>query len=71
MAERKVMISRVHSLSITRQAEFLDISRGAVYYLPRPTSAADLAQMRRIDEFHLENPFMGRVGCPINCRALA
>jgi len=30
-----------------------------VYYQPRPTSDADLALMRRIDELHLEHPFMG------------
>jgi putative transposase len=30
-----------------------------VYYLPRPVSPADLALMRRIDELHLEHPFMG------------
>ena len=53
------MIDRDHSLSITRQAERLNISRGTVYYLPRPVSAADLALMRRMDELHLEHPFMG------------
>ena len=53
------MIDRNHSLSITRQAQLLGMSRGAVYYLPRPVSAADLALMRRIDELHLEHPFMG------------
>ena len=53
------MIDRDHSLPITRQAQLLDMSRGAVYYLPRPTGAADLALMRRIDELHLEHPFMG------------
>ena len=37
----------------------LSISRGSVYYLPRPVSAADLALMRRIDELHLEYPFAG------------
>ena len=37
----------------------LGISRGSVYYLPRPVSAADLALMRRIDELHLEYPFAG------------
>jgi putative transposase len=46
-------------LSITRQASLLNISRGSVYYLPQPVSAADLALMRRIDELHLEHPFMG------------
>jgi putative transposase len=53
------MIDRDHQLSITRQAELLNISRGTVYYLPRPVSAADLALMRKIDELHLEHPFMG------------
>lgn len=53
------MIDRQHDLSITRQAALLDISRGSVYYLPRPVSDADLALMRRIDELHLEHPFMG------------
>ena len=53
------MIDRDHQLSITRQAKLLEISRGTVYYLPRPVSAEDLALMRRIDELHLEHPFMG------------
>ena len=35
------------------------ISRGSVYYLPKPNSVADLALMRRIDALHLEHPFMG------------
>jgi hypothetical protein len=37
----------------------LNVSRGSVYYLPRPASAADLALMRRMDELHLEFPFAG------------
>jgi putative transposase len=53
------MINRDHKLSITRQANLLNISRGTVYYLPQPISPADLALMRRIDELHLEHPFMG------------
>jgi putative transposase len=53
------MIDRRHDLSIARQARVLGISRGSVYYLPRPVSAADLALMRRIDELHLEFPFAG------------
>jgi putative transposase len=53
------MIDRDNNLTITRQAELLGMSRGAVYYLPRAPSAADLALMRRIDELHLEHPFMG------------
>lgn len=53
------MIDRGHSLSITRQAGALGISRGSVYYLPRAVSDADLKLMRRIDELHLEFPFAG------------
>ena len=53
------MIDRNHSLSLTRQTQLLGISRGSVYYLPRLTSEADLALMRRIDELPLEHPFMG------------
>src|SRR5471030_2350936 len=53
------MIDRRHDRSIIRQAELLRMSRGAVYYLPRPASTEDLALMRRIDELHLKHPFMG------------
>jgi putative transposase len=53
------MIDRTHRLPITRQAELLNVSRGSVYYLPKPMSEADLALMRRIDELHLEHPFAG------------
>ena len=53
------MIDREHDLPITKQAEVLRISRGSVYYLPRPASAADLALMRRLDQLHLEFPFAG------------
>ena len=47
------MIDRTHPLSITRQAELVGISRGTVYYQPKPVSEADLKLMRRIDELHL------------------
>ncbi len=53
------MIDREHDLSITRQAEILKVSRGSVYYLPRPVSSADLAIMRHLDRLHLEYPFAG------------
>jgi len=53
------MIDATHDLSISRQAELLEISHSNVYYLPRPTSDADLALMRRIDELHLNYPFGG------------
>ena len=53
------MIDRSHGLPQTGQAKALGTSRGSVYYLARPTSDADLALMRRIDELHLEHPFAG------------
>ena len=53
------MIDRSHALPIAKQAKALKISRGSVYYLPRPASAADLAIMRRMDELHLDFPFAG------------
>ena len=56
------MIDRTHPLSLTRQAAALGISRGAVYYVPRAASAADLALMRRLDALHLEMPWFGARG---------
>lgn len=53
------MIDPDHGLSLGRQAKALGISRGGVCYAPRPNPHADLALMRRIDEFHLEYPFAG------------
>ena len=53
------MIMREHELSITKQAKALRISRGSVYYLPRPVSATDLETMRLLDRLHLDFPFAG------------
>ena len=53
------MIDRTHELPLTKQALLLNLSRGIIYYEPGPTSTADLALMRRIDELHLELPFAG------------
>jgi putative transposase len=53
------MIDRDHDLSVCRQATALRVSRSAVYYKPRATSAADLKIMRRLDELHLDHPFAG------------
>ena len=54
------MIDRTHDLPIYRQAKVLNLSRGAVYYKPRPVSPEDLALMRRIkdaiDPHGLMNP---------------
>ena len=57
--DSKAMIDREHDLPITKQAEVLKVSRGSVYYLPRPVSPTDLAIMLRLDRLHLEFPFAG------------
>ena len=53
------MMDATHALSISRQAQLVGISRGSVYYVPTPVSAADLVLMRHLDALHLEYPFMG------------
>ena len=53
------MIDRTHKLAIKQQAKLAGISRGSVYYLPRPVSPEDLKLMGRIDRLHLEHPFRG------------
>lgn len=53
------MIDKAHALSVTRQAELLDLSRSNVYYLPKAVPPSDLALMRRMDELHLDYPFAG------------
>ena len=59
MAERNAMMDATHALPISRQAQLAGISRGRVYDGPTSVGAADLVLMRRLDEFHLEYPFMG------------
>jgi hypothetical protein len=53
------MTDRSHKLRLARQADLLGISRGSLYYEPRPVSEYDLKLMRRIDELHMEYPFAG------------
>ena len=53
------MIDGSHELPLARQAKVLKLSRGSLYYRPRPVSPGDLSIMRRIDELHLDYPFAG------------
>ena len=48
------MIDRGYRLPLCKQVKALRLSRGALYYRPRPVSATSLGLMRRIDELHLE-----------------
>lgn len=53
------MIDPVAELSVSRQAIVLGISRGSVYYQPRPVTPANLKLMHRIDKLHMDFPFAG------------
>jgi putative transposase len=57
--ERRAMVEPEAGLSIRRQCEALGIHRSGVYYAAGATSDEDLELMRRIDELHLELPFLG------------
>lgn len=69
------MIDRNHELPVAWQCQVLNLSRSSVYYQPRPVSQENLVLMRRLDELHLEYPFMGsralreqlkRAGCSVS-----
>jgi putative transposase len=53
------MIDRDHALPLAHQAQLLQLSRGSLYYVPVPTSQADLDLMREIDMLHTDYPFAG------------
>lgn len=53
------MIDHGADLSLTRQADLLQLSRSSLYYVPVEISPADLELMRRIDHLHTDYPFMG------------
>ena len=57
------MIDRDHGLSLTRQADLLELSRGSLYYVPVGPSGADLELMREMDRLHIDFPFMGARSC--------
>lgn len=58
--EQKVtLIDRLHSnISVSRQAELLDISRASIYYIPRP-DPEEIRITRAIDEIYTRLPFYG------------
>jgi len=53
------MIDRTHKLPMVQQCQILNLARSTAYYQPVPISSEELALMRRIDELHLEHPFVG------------
>ena len=48
-----------HALSISRQAQLAGLSRGNVYSVPTPVSAADLVLMGQPGRVTLEAPVYG------------
>jgi putative transposase len=53
------MIKAQPRLSIRRQCELLQVSRSGLYYEPMAQDPDQLALMKRIDEIHLKEPFLG------------
>ena len=53
------MVDPQAELSVRRQCELLRVARSGLSYEPVPTSAEELALMRRIDALHLKHPFYG------------
>lgn len=48
------MIDCRHALSISNQAQLVGISRGIVYYKPKPANIVGRRLLSHIDELHLE-----------------
>ena len=53
------MIDRTAELPVAQQCQVLALARSTAYYKRMPVPEADLALMRRLDELHLEHPFLG------------
>jgi putative transposase len=53
------MIDKSFKITITRQAELLNITRTTLYYMPKLMNDNDLQILRVMDELHLQYPFMG------------
>lgn len=52
-------IEKLPQLSITTQADLLEVARSSVYYQPVPISPLNLDLMNRIDKLYTDYPFYG------------
>lgn len=59
MKDMHELVSKEEKLSIRRQCDLLDISRGTLYYKPKGESKENLEIMRHLDEYYLQNPTFG------------
>lgn len=58
--ERTSLVERDNSdITISRQAELLDVSRSSLYYQPVPVSQEDINLMNLIDKIYTKCPFFG------------
>jgi putative transposase len=53
------LVTDTEPLSIRRQCDLLDISRGTLYYKPKEESEENLEVMRHLDEYYLKYPTFG------------
>jgi len=58
-SKRRLVASKLKSLSLTRQCELLGLNRSTFYYRRVPLSEYDLGLMRRIDEIYTDTPTYG------------
>jgi len=60
ISDRRRLIDKNHEeLSINRQCELLEVSKGALYYTPQPIDPYTLCVMDLIDRQHTQTPFYG------------
>ena len=53
------MIDRSHGLSLARQAQLMQISRGSIYYRRKLPNSEQVALVYRLDALHVAHPFAG------------
>ena len=59
-SDRRRLTDKKHpKISIKRQCELLQVSKGALYYKPKPLDAYTLTLMDLLDEQHTKTPFYG------------
>ena len=57
--ERKLLVDKDSSISFTRQAELLGISRASLYTTPTPQSEEQLQLLHTVDEIYTDQPTYG------------
>ena len=53
------MIDRSHSLSLARQAQLMQISRGSIYYRRKSPNSEQVSLTHTLDALHVTHPFAG------------